>query len=256
MLPLFKSHYSIGRSILTLEPSSSGRSCGSDSIIGIAEEHGLSNIILVEDSLTGFMQAMKSCEESGVELVFGLRLSCTNSDISEVDFNTTHKVIIFAKDKEGCTLLNKIYTHAFCSHGGVIPEQELLNLWDESHLKMAVPFYDSFIFNNLTILGSACSFGFSHIKPTFFIERNLLPFDAMVEQAVLAYCESNNLEHELTKSIYYKSRADFEAFQTHKCICGRSFSSLRSLSTPKQDHLASNNFSFESYLEHEKGASS
>tara|TARA_B100001093_G_C26860383_1_gene1029897 strand:+ start:10224 stop:11012 length:789 start_codon:yes stop_codon:yes gene_type:complete len=255
MLPLFKSHYSIGKSILTLDSSSNKSSRGSDSIFDIAEEYNLSKVILVEDSLTGFMEAVKSCQSTNKDLVFGLRLSCFNKDLAGEDFNTEHKVIVFAKNSEGCALLNKIYTYAFCETKGSIGEKDLIEMWDAKNLKLAVPFYDSFIFNNLTMLGSACSFPFLDLDPTFFIESNYLPFDNMVKQAVLSYCKSNNKNTEITKSIYYKHRSDFEAFQTYKCICGRSFSSSRTLSTPKQDHLASSDFSFESYLEHEQSAS-
>ncbi|MBK27179.1 MAG: hypothetical protein CME70_24460 [Halobacteriovorax sp.] len=257
MLPLFKSHYSIGKSILTLDSPGESNACGSDSILDIAKEHSLSEVILVEDSLTGFMQAMNICESIGINLIFGLRLSCYNSEVSLGDSQTSHKIIIFPKNKEGCSLLNKIYTHAFCEDGGEIKEKSLLALFNPDLLKLAVPFYDSFIFNNLTMLGSACAplSNFTDIEPTFFIEENQLPFDGMVKEAVLSYCEKSGFEYEPVKSIYYKKRTDFEAYQTHKCICGRSFSASRSLSTPKQDHLGSEEFCFESYLDYESSHS-
>ena len=47
MLPLFKSHYSIGKSILTLDSYSNKSPKGSDSIFDIAEEYNLSKVILV-----------------------------------------------------------------------------------------------------------------------------------------------------------------------------------------------------------------
>tara|TARA_B110001454_G_C12710538_1_gene430547 strand:- start:116 stop:886 length:771 start_codon:yes stop_codon:yes gene_type:complete len=255
MLPLFKSHYSTGKSILTLEPPNEGKPGGADSIFDIAQEHSISDIILVEDSLTGFMQAMRTSESTGGNLIFGLRLSCYNSEVSSGDFNTSHKIIVFAKNKDGCSLLNKVYTHAFCVDGGEIKEKDLFSLWDSKLLKLAIPFYDSFIFNNLTILGSACTPFFGDIKPTFFIEDNLLPFDSMTKEAVLGYCKTNKFNHQLAKSIYYKARSDFESYQTHKCICGRSFSASRSLSSPKQDHLASGEFCLESYLDYEESNS-
>jgi len=256
MLPLFKSHYSIGKSILTLEPPGESDVRGADSVFDIAQENSIRDVVLVEDSLTGFMQAMNTCESAGLNLIFGLRLSCHNSEVSLKDFNTSHKVVIFIKNTEGCALLNKIYTHAFCKDEGNIKESVLFSLFDPDLLKLAIPFYDSFIFNNLTILGSACSPFFKEIKPTFFIESNLLPFDPMVKEAVLGYCKENNLEHQLVKSIYYKARSDFESYQTYKCICGRSFSASRSLSSPRQDHLASEEFCFESYLDYESSYSS
>ena len=49
MLALFKSHYSIGKSILTLNDPSKVKDGGSDSVFQIALENNLSEIILVED---------------------------------------------------------------------------------------------------------------------------------------------------------------------------------------------------------------
>ena len=128
VVPLFKSHYSIGKSILTLDSSSNKSPKGADSIFDIAKEYNLSKVILVEDSLTGFMEAVKSCESINKDLVFGLRLSCFNKDLASEDFNTEHKVIVFAKNSEGCALLNKIYTHAFCETEGSISEKDLIDI--------------------------------------------------------------------------------------------------------------------------------
>ena len=52
VLPLFKSHYSIGRSILTLHPKGSSDGVGPDSIIDICADSGLKELYLVDDSMT------------------------------------------------------------------------------------------------------------------------------------------------------------------------------------------------------------
>ena len=49
MLPLFKSHYSIGKSILTLNHPDKFEEGGPDSIFKIAQDHDLEQVILVED---------------------------------------------------------------------------------------------------------------------------------------------------------------------------------------------------------------
>ena len=73
MLALFKSHYSIGKSILTLNDASKVKDGGSDSIFQIALDNNLSEIILVEDSLIGFSEAYKS-PEVVYDFVIGLML--------------------------------------------------------------------------------------------------------------------------------------------------------------------------------------
>ena len=53
VLPLFKSHYSLGKSILNLS-SIDNQPDESDSIFSILKENDLQELILVEDCLTGF----------------------------------------------------------------------------------------------------------------------------------------------------------------------------------------------------------
>ena len=160
-----------------------------------------------------------------------------------------HKIIIFAKDGEGCKLVNKIYSKAFCDNEGAIDFPSLKKLWNDKHLILAIPFYDSFIFKN-TLHFCSCIPDFSFCKPIFFLESNYLPFDQIIREKVLDYCKENDYTTEETKSIYYKDRDDFESFQTYKCICSRRFKQ-RTLSVPNFDHLSSSEFSLESFLEHE-----
>lgn len=54
VLPFFKSHYSIGRSILTLEKPDDVISGGPDSIIKLCKDNDLKEFHLVEDSMSGF----------------------------------------------------------------------------------------------------------------------------------------------------------------------------------------------------------
>ena len=176
MIPLFKSDFSIGKSILTLN-SPDPDPAKADSAFEIAEDLGLSAFVLVEDCLTGFLQAKKVSEELDLQLVFGLRISLADEEAS------AHKVIIFAKNDEGCRLLNRIYSHAFCEGDGALSSADLKAMWSEEALRLAVPFYDSFIFNNFMSYNN-CLFEVNFTNPTFFIESNDLPFDPLVEQRV------------------------------------------------------------------------
>ena len=69
-VPLFKSHYSLGKSILTLAKAGSSDSDEPSSIIDIAKNLNLQNLYLVDDSISGFLEAYKSCEEAKINLRF------------------------------------------------------------------------------------------------------------------------------------------------------------------------------------------
>jgi DNA polymerase III alpha subunit len=239
MIPLFKSHYSIGRSILTLEEVNEHTQ--NRSVFALAQEAGLKELVLVEDSLIGFLEARKRATEYNLDLRFGLRVSVSNAPESEKACN--HKVVVFAKNSEGCKLLNKIYTNAFAYGDGVLKEEYLRSIWTEDHLKLAVPFYDSFIFNNAMTFAT-CTPDLSFGDPTFFVEDNGLPFDSLINDEVDSYCDRNCYDIIETKSIFYKKREDFAAYQTYKCICNRTFKT-RDLNVPNFDHQGSDLFCLE-----------
>ena len=248
MIPLFKSHFSIGKSILTLD-SFPGDESSSDSIFSICTENKIEKVVLVEDSLTGFLEAFKNSTDLGLQLIFGLRISVCD-DMHDTKANNEHKVIIFCKNAEGYKFLTKIYSMAFTEGSGKIDFKNLKILWDSDNLLLFIPFYDSFIFrNNLTF--SNCIPHFSGFSPSFFIERNELPFDSLLEKKVIDFCETNGYNTELSKSIYYRNRSDFEAYQTYKCICTRRFGRGVGLDKPNLDHCGSREFCFESWLEKE-----
>lgn len=248
MIPLFKSHYSIGKSILTLNPPKDQDDGSSDSIFEIALNNNLQEVVLVEDSLIGFFQAYKICKGLNLKFIFGLRLSMRNSE-EEKDINSDHKIIVFAKNNEGCKLLNKIYSKAFAFYDGYLTYEALAKLWDNESLKLAIPFYDSFIHNNNFSFGNSVP-NFSFTVPTFFIESNSLAFDALLEKMVLEFAQkANNYPVEKVKSIFYKNKKDVEALMTYKIICNRSFGKNRTMSRPELNHFCSDEFSFESWKE-------
>ena len=250
MLPLFKSHYSIGKSILTLDDPITHKEGGSDSVFSIAVENNLKEVILVEDSLTGFLQAKKNADNLNLKLIFGLRIDMREDasiDPKSESVSSSHKIIIFSKNSEGCKLLNSIYSEAFTKNYNCVDEKILKKHWNKNNLLLAIPFYDSFIYNNLMKF-SNCTPSFNFCKPVFFIENNSLPFDKFIEQKVKNYATKYKSETESVKSIYYKNKNDVTALQTYKCITGRSFGN-KTLSKPNLDHFGSNEFCFESWKE-------
>ena len=253
MIPIFKSHFSIGKSILTLNPPGLSKDGSADSVFDICKDSDLDKIVLIEDSFMGFPEAMKVSSEINKQLVFGIRFKVCQ-DLNSTDDNESpdcsHKLIVLSKNSGGIKLLNLIYTESFTKYDGWIDFSLLSKFWDEKNLSLCVPFYDSFIFNNLTSF-QFCLVDFSFTKPTFFIEENGLPFDSLVKDSVIEYCKVNNFPTQKVKSIFYKDKKDFDAFLSYKLICSRSSFSGRevSIEKPNMDHLGSDEFCFESYLE-------
>jgi hypothetical protein len=246
MTPIFKSTYSIGKSILTLDDSEESE--GPDSIITICNDHNIKTLILVEDRMTGFIKAHNVCKENDIQLIFGLRITCCN-DVSDESITSNHKIIIFSKSDEGCKLLNKISSHAAINCNGRVDFKYLNSVWQENNVDLAIPFYDSFLFNNQMYLAN-CVPDFSRIKPSFFIEKNGLPFDSIIENHINNFTVGNvSYQKNRVKSIYYKDKKDYAALQTYKILCNRSFGKVASLSSPNLNHFGSDEFSFESYLE-------
>ena len=241
MIPLFKSDYSIGRSILKLKASSDEEE-SSDGIFDIVKEAGLKEVFLVEDSMIGFLNAAKLSESLGVQLIFGYRFTI-HSDV-EIPASR-HKLIIFAKNGQGCKDLYKLYT-AFNSVKDRVIDYPLLHANLTDNLLLVNPFYDSFLFYNSLYLGN-CIPDFRGIKPLFFVENNDLPFDNLLRKTVEAYADKNDIVE--TKSIFYKHRSDAEALQTYKIICNRSFGKTKTLSAPNLNHFGSREFCWESFLD-------
>ena len=237
MIPIFTSHYSFGKSILTLELPSKCKPNGSRSIFSIAEEENLEEIFLLENSMTGFPQAIKNSEELDIQLIFGVQLF----------FEGGHKINVFARNSKGCKLLNKIYSETYSSKDSQCDDKILNSHWSEADLLLAVPFYDSFLHQNLTTF-DACTPNLLPFKPTFFTQTNHLPFDFLIRQAVEQYAKKNNLETQEVKSILYEKKDDVDALQTYKCICSRKFGKS-SLSKPNLDHFGSNEFCMQSLKE-------
>ena len=244
MTPVFKSTYSIGKSILTLDTK--GSEGGPDSIIEICKENSINSLVLVEDSMTGFVTAHNRCKEAGIDLVFGLRITCCNN--TSEDDNSDHKIVIFAKNDEGCRLLYRIYSHANTGQNGKVDFGFLLGIWNDN-IELVVPFYDSFIYNN-NFHFKKCVPDFSTILPTFWLEVNNLPFDHLLAEKVAKFAQGIMRPVKRVKTILYKNRDDAEALQTYKILCNRNFGRAASLSSPNLNHFGSDEFCLESYLQY------
>ena len=243
VVPLFKTHHSLGKSILNLSLTDN-QPDESDSIFSILKENKLKELVLVEDCMTGFLEAYTHANEEGVKLIFGLRITvCLDMyDKSSESLKTNNKIIIFTKNSDGYEKLIKIFSLAARKgfyYEPRIDYKNLKDLWDNSKTMMMIPFYDSYIFKNI-LENNICVPEFDFTDPTYSLEDNDLPFDDLVKQKVINISDKT----QKTQSVYYKSKKDFKAYLTFRCINNRS-----TLERPELQHMTSDEFCVESWKE-------
>lgn len=252
IIPIFKTHYSIGRSILTCDKAEDKINENKPvSIFSIAKYHGLKEIYLIDSSMTGFIEILDNSKDCGIPVRFGYKVVCCAdlNDKSEKSLETEHKIIIWLKNSNGYKNLIKISSKANVDgfyYTGRIDYKNLQELWSDD-LMLSIPFYSSFLHNN-ALKGYKCIFQLEKYKPIFFVEDNGLPFDYILNDKITNFCQSNNLPIQKIQSIFYYKRRDFLSYLTFRCINNRS-----TLNKPELRHMSSDNFCFESWLEKSNG---
>jgi hypothetical protein len=215
-IPLFKSHYSIAKSILTIPK-----------IFEFPEE----TIIIVEDSMSGFRRAVAESKKTNKKLIFGLRIDCKQNQS-----DGSSKLVFFAKDAEGVKKLRKIYTLANTGDEGN-------NFYDLSlgleHLHVVVPFYDSYIYNSLFKFGT-----FNLDLPPdveYFEEDNGHPHDLLLAKKL----DEMKIERTKVKTILYAEHEDVHALQFLKAVEARSGNRETSIDCPNLEGFCSNRFCYQ-----------
>jgi DNA polymerase III alpha subunit len=247
MLPLFKSHYSLGRSILTLEDKDELSSNEPDSIVTICLKHKIKSPILVEDSMGGFLEAYTNFTKHKINFIYGLRITVCDS-ISKKDEesrSSESKFIVFMKNSSGYEKLIKLYSDAAKEGFYYYPRTDyksLEDVWTED-LQLCVPFYDSFIYNN-SFCNNTCVPKINFTKLTYFEENNNLISDSLIKNKL----SNLKVKTEKTKSIYYYKNSDFKSYLTFRCINKRT-----TLDKPELTYMSSDRFSFESWDKQKDG---
>tara|TARA_R110000737_G_scaffold278034_1_gene284810 strand:+ start:634 stop:1332 length:699 start_codon:yes stop_codon:yes gene_type:complete len=228
VIPLFKSTFSIGRSLLRVED-----------LIDIAQAGEIKKMILVEDNFYGFRVLNKAFFEIEVPMIYGVRLPVVQSNLSE----KSSKLIFLPKNNKGVRAVRGLYTKCYTNEG------ECLNLskigaGELDEVSIGVPFYDSYIFNNIFHFG-LCDLSLDNFDHFYMEEENNHPFDFQISAALKKF----NVVTEKAKSIYYRDKDDFEAFQMYKAVCNRKQGRVPTFSNPRLNDFCSNEFCYESYLE-------
>jgi hypothetical protein len=225
---LFKTHASIGKSILK-----------NSDILDFQKDQNLKKVVAVEDSFYGFRELNAKLLERKVDLVFGIRLPVVQNSTDEL----SSKLVFFAKNNDGVRQIKKLYTKTHCSDSGFLILKDLKKE-EFSETKVAVPFYDSFVYQNIFNFGM-CDIDLKRFDHFFFEEKNDHPFDEMIS----AQLKSHTSSTVLAKSIYYKNREDIDAFQFYKAVTSRSGIKPPNYGRPELEHFCSPEFCWESYLE-------
>lgn len=252
VLPLFKSHFSLGKSILTLEKPTGKENSYPISIFDLLTLNKLPTLVLVDDCISGLLQASKIAAEQKIKLVFGIRFDVCE-DVSQKDEPSLlkrAKYIVFAKNSRGYATLIKMWS--FASQDGFyyspcIDFKTLRSMWN-ADVTLAVPFYDSFLH-----LNTLCSHvhvpnldGFNEV--VLFTESNELPFDEIIANKVGEYAQRHSYPTLNAQSIFYKSPEDYLAYITFRCLNNKGHTRRSTLERPELDHMTSDTFNFDRWL--------
>lgn len=242
-IPFFKTHNSIGKSILTVSD-----------VFRLAGDNRLDSVVLIEDMMIGFPEALRLSKKTGIKLIYGIRFDICNSleESYEDIVSSRCKMIAIMKNDDGYKDLIKLYTSVHTNDKKCIDYKILRDIWDGSpNIDFGLPFYDSFIAKNCLTL-SNCLPDFGIKSPFVCVENNCHPFDDIVQDRVKQYCSINENRIVFCKSIYYENYDDFDSYTVYRLICGRSVYGNSTLDKPNLPHFGSNKFCFEDWKENRK----
>lgn len=250
MIPIFRSHHSILQSCLTVDEIPKPEDLKESaplSIFAIAKNHNLKETYILDTSFSGFIEAYKTSKKHGLSLRYGIQFYCC-ADLKvkdEAATKTEHKIAIWGSTIEGINALKKIYsvaqTEGFYYHGR-IDFEHIKKLWHPD-LILTVPFYDSFLFQNLFYFDKNIVPNWGDIKPIFFVEDHNLPFDNLLKNAVIQYAQSKDFEVQSSHQVCYYKKEDFFNYMVLRCIGERT-----SLDKPEINFLCSDEFGFDSFI--------
>jgi len=250
MLPIFRSNYSL-TSVLTLDaPTEKDNRLPNrpDSIFDICNDYGLEDVFIVDNTLTGLVEAYENAKKAKLNLRFGYRINVCQDMTNKTPESeiTESRFIIFATKTSFSDLIK---LHNISTTDGIYNGRPRLDFktlkenWGKN-LGLAIPFYDSYVYYNL-LYGRQCVPELDFTDPTYFIENNGLPFDGLL----INHIQETIKDHEIipSKTIYYRDRKDFKSYMTYRCILNRT-----TFQKPELRHFGSQEFCMEAWQENAK----
>ncbi len=261
ILPIFKTHGSLGKSILMTygekeaEKDKDGKTLitewpisesGPISIVGIIKKHKLENITIIDDTFLSFPQIYKELGKI-TNVVFGINLIVAQDakDKSEKSQKTESKISILMKNSDGYKDLLRIHNLIHTSEDYFYYHYRcdwniLKELWTDN-LALIIPPYDNFIHLN-SFTDYNCIPDFGKIKPIMTIARMELPIDDLLSEVIKKYALNNKFDLQEVHPVYYYKDSDIKAYMNYRCINGRA-----QFSKPEINGFCSPYFSFEAY---------
>ena len=262
MQALFATHHSIGSAILTLETDiykkvNEKQSNGTFlqkktkevetkepvSIFAIAKKHNLNKLIVAESDISSYWKFYKGCKEFEIQGIYGIKLEIANDLESD---STASNIIIFLKNSQAYYDIVMPYSMAASTKKSKRITWDILHQYWTPNFALAIPFYSSFIARNLMRFQHNALPNFKDISPTFLLQSHGLPFDEMIKEATLNWCEQNQAATEEVHQVYYYKNEDVMKHQTIQCLQKMPRTNW---DKPNLDHYASDQFSFESFLD-------
>lgn len=217
MIPLFKTHYSVGKSLLLPERC-----------FELAEDE----VVFVEDSFAAFRKVNKLSKKYNKPFRWGIRLNCVANG------SEPSKIILFARNNEGIRELRRIFSES---------QTNELAAWDFDpdrldNILCCVPFYDSYVHRTIHNFGV---FDLPMSDYIHFVEDNGHPFDWHIKRAL----DGLGVKQQKVKSIYYEKKENFRQYQFVKAVTNRKGGRHPADDRPELEDCGSNQFCYESYLE-------
>ncbi len=245
-LPIFTSTYS--NSILKLSaysPKDKRQKGTADSVIDIVTDYNettktpIQQVYLFENSFAGLREAYQNIDN----LVFGMKFKFGAE-------KAQHKCYIVPENEEALKKLFALNNEIYITKG-YFDYEDLDGL--ECSALLTYPFYSSWIAKNALYVRSECLPPKTGLKQVYMVEDNNLPQDVIVEDKLKAYTSHYGLETIKTKTILYKERKDFVAWQVYHLSTNKKHSGKpQTLMEPNLDFCSSAEFSFEAWVETQK----
>ena len=253
ILAVFRTHYSIGSSLLTLDEPSKAKPGNPVSIFDLSQSVGMKDVMIVDERIDGFLQAYKVSNRLGVKLCYGLKI-CVCADMGDKTVEskkTESKAIILFRNSQSYGEATRIWNRAWGHEGHFVHRTEsygradwkLLKTYWTENLGLALPYFNSFLARNLLT--------FSQITPDLpaqpWVFKEIdsgLPFAPLIDSAIDRYTGGVTDMIVSSKTILYARPEDFKAYNVFRAIHNKS-----TFDKPEQAHLSSNRFSFQSWRE-------
>lgn len=250
VLPVFYDHSS-HKSINVFWDDKDITPDGPQSIIKMCKEANLSKCVFISNNFHTYVEALKICEKSKIELVFGLEvLMCQDSSVhAEESVATNHKLILMGKNSQSyfdlCNIFtawqtdtnNKYYEYRF-------DYKQLKQYWTEN-LFIVFPFFDNPIATNFLVDGSNIIPDFPTKDIVIWREqRTDHPHEGLINYALNNFNKDKAYFEVPTKTILYPKREDAKAWLVYRTIDEKS-----EFSKPELPYCCSDRFSFEDYKE-------